>query len=329
MFEKPIPLVRPILLLAGFALAEPSAGWDPALERAPRGSEPYAGSLPEQPTREAVDTLDLRIDAASLRSHLAGRSPLRKGPQEVVLGEDDRVLIEDTTAFPNRAIGLLNFDQPIESEFPFTAQVFCTAWLVAPDTIVTAAHCVHLAGAGSVGWSSEGTFYPGFDGRTAPFGSCRVTRWILPEPHYRTDDERFDYGAAKLDCNVGDVVGWLGFRAPSGSLDGLKAEVRGYPGDKGHALWGDSDPISAATARQVFYRADTSPGQSGSPVLEIDRRQAPCRGACVFAIHAQGAHLGTNGRHAANNHGVRITAPVVAFIRKAIAAPKFGPDLVL
>jgi glutamyl endopeptidase len=135
---------------------------------------------------------------------------------------------------------------------------------------------------------------------------------------YATGDERFDDAAAKLDCSIGDVVGWFGFWSPARPL-GLPATVRGYPADKGFTVWTHTQPVVASAGGQVFYRADTFPGQSGSPVFEIRRIQGPCRGACAFAIHTQGAHPGVDRRHTRNNHGLLITPEVAEFLRQAIA----------
>ena len=79
-------------------------------------------------------------------------------------------------------------------------------------------------------------------------------------------DERFDYGAIKLNCNIGNTVGWYGFFWQSASLVGLPVITQGYPGDKPLTQWRSTDVVRGNTTDQVFYRADTVGGQSGSPV---------------------------------------------------------------
>ena len=57
---------------------------------------------------------------------------------------------------------------------------WCSGFLIGPDTLVTAGHCVHPGGAGST-WYPPAAFrvYPAYNPASAnptPFGSCGVTR---------------------------------------------------------------------------------------------------------------------------------------------------------
>ena len=62
------------------------------------------------------------------------------------------------------------------------------------------------------------------------------------------------------------------------------------------------------TPRQVFYQTDTVGGQSGSPVLDLNRTGPFCTGQCSSAIHAYGLHGAAP--HSNNNHGTRIVKAV-------------------
>ena len=108
--------------------------------------------------------------------------------------------------------------------------------------------------------------YPGRNGTSAPYGSCSATQLFSVIGWTSSGDERFDYGAIKLNCNIGNTVGWYGFFWQSASLAGLPVITQGYPGDKPLTQWRSTDVVRGNTADQVFYRADTVGGQSGSPV---------------------------------------------------------------
>lgn len=82
-------------------------------------------------------------------------------------------------------------------------------------------------------------------------------------------DETYDYGSLKLNCTVGNTVGWFGFWWQSASLAGYSTTIQGYPGDKpfGQQWRGDNVTRTVAVSqdRQVFYQNDTAGGMSGSP----------------------------------------------------------------
>lgn len=177
----------------------------------------------------------------------------------------------------------------------------CSGVMIGPNTVATAGHCVHTGGPGGV-WRPVASFriYPGKDGPASPYGSCTartlysVLGWTL------ASDEEYDYGAIKLNCNVGNVVGWFGFSTEDPTLK--PTIVGGYPGDKPLTQWQGSDRVRALSVRQVFYRNDTLGGMSGSAVW-WDRL-----GPYMIGIHAYGLHGA--GNHALYNHGVRLVLAV-------------------
>lgn len=234
-----------------------------------------------------------------------GPLPSRFG-QETVIGADTRVRVNPTTVLPYKQIGLLTFNQPGGS-------FICTAWLIGKNTVATAGHCVYGDGTG-VGprqWSTNVKFYAGRNGALSPYGVCSArTLYSVAGWTGGAGDERYDYGAVKLNCTVGNTVGWFGFWWQAASLTGLVETISGYPGDKPFGQqWRSSNfPIVATETRQVFYKNDTAGGMSGAPVFQPARVGAFCTGRCAFAIHAYGLHNG--GNHQFNNHGSRIVQAV-------------------
>ena len=82
-------------------------------------------------------------------------------------------------------------------------------------------------------------------------------------------DERYDYGAIKLNCTVGNMVGWYGIT--TANPKNKPSIIQGYPGDKPLEQWFSADKVRATTSRQVFYNNDTIGGMSGSPVGDVLR----------------------------------------------------------
>ena len=116
---------------------------------------------------------------------------------------------------------------------------WCTGFLIGPDTLITAGHCVHPGGAGSTWYPPTALrVYPAYNPSSAnptPFGSCGVTSTMAPAGWTTSADDQYDYGAMKLDCTVGNQTGWFGWWWQPTSLDGQLSKIIGYPGDKAGA----------------------------------------------------------------------------------------------
>jgi len=210
---------------------------------------------------------------------------------ESIIGPDTRIRTY-TTYYPARAVALITFSGGR-----------CTGWFIGKDTVVTAGHCVHSGGSGG-NWYSRTSYkvYPGYNQNTAPYGYCTAKRLHSVTGWTQSDSENYDYGAVKLNCTVGNTVGWFGFFWQTASLTNYPAIVSGYPGDKPLQQWWSSDTIRYTGTYQLFYRNDSIGGMSGSPVW-YDRN-----GPYAMAIHAYGLH--GSSPHNAYNHGTRITQGV-------------------
>jgi glutamyl endopeptidase len=208
---------------------------------------------------------------------------------EVILGPDTRERLY-TTTYPTRARVLITFEGGR-----------CSGTLIGPNTVATAGHCVHTGGLFGR-WRPVSSFriYPGRDGAAAPFGVCTARTLFSVLGWTVGASEEYDYGAVKLNCTVGNVVGWYGF-APTFPVN-FPSVVGGYPGDKPLTQWQSSDRVRALSLRQLFYLNDTIGGQSGSAVWHDPN------GPYIIGIHAYGTH-GT-GNHALYNHGTLITTAV-------------------
>lgn len=215
---------------------------------------------------------------------------------ETVIGMDSRYrIVPKASGFPERAIGLLTFNQGRSS-------FICTGWLISSNTVATAGHCVHEGNGGS--FSTNVVFFPGRNGNASPFGSCTARTLFTVVAWANNGDENFDYGAVKLNCSIGNTTGWFGYFWQAASLAGLPVQVSGYPADKAFGThWSTSGDIAVSEASKTRYKHDTAGGQSGGPVFETDRIGNFCGGVCANSIHAYGV---SNG----NNSGTRINESV-------------------
>ena len=212
---------------------------------------------------------------------------------EVIIGTDDRVRVNPTTAFPWRAICSLRITAANNSRW------IGTGWLVAPRTIITAGHCVFMHDQG--GWAKNIEVIPGLNDAARPFGSYQsgnlrsVTGWTASK------NRDFDYGAIILPANSrpGDRTGYFGFGVKTDAyLMSSILNLSGYPGDKGGAQqWFMALRAKSVSSRVIKYDIDTMGGQSGAPVWVKVGDTRTCVG-----IHTNGSLSG--------NSATRIVQPV-------------------
>lgn len=242
-----------------------------------------------------VDQPALKLDGAEMPAKLTP-APVPQGP-EVVIGWDTRQRLY-TTYYPARAVVLITFNNGNS----------CSGSMIGSNTVMTAGHCVHSGGSSGHWYLTSGyRIYPGYNGTVAPYGSCTakslhsVTGWTV------SGSESFDYGAIKLNCTIGNTVGFFGFWWQSASLVGRPTIIQGYPGDKPKTQWLSADVVKVQSTYQVFYYNDTAGGQSGSGIW-TDRNDGGVTGPYIFGIHAYGKH----GVYPHNtfNHGI--------FLRQAV-----------
>ncbi|WP_124726802.1 trypsin-like serine peptidase [Staphylospora marina] len=208
-----------------------------------------------------------------------------------VIGTDQRTQVTNTTAFPYRAIA------HIESDIGG-----CTGWMIGPRTVATAGHCVYDPGTRR--WASWAKVYPGRNGSSTPYGYANAVNFFSVSGWVQNGDTNYDYAAIKLDKDIGNSTGWIGYRWQSGSMNGIAENISGYPGDKAYGTqWQHADQIRETYTLKLHYANDTYGGQSGSPVYES--YHSSCGGPCSIAVH-------TNGVYGGNpyNRGTRITQTV-------------------
>lgn len=239
-------------------------------------------------------------------------SDLNQKLMEVVIDNDDRVQIKDTKQNPWRWICSLLIRAADGTRW------IGTGWLVGPSTLITAGHCVHIAGHG--GWVSEIEVIPGRDGTNKPYQSAKCNDFRSVKGWIQSHSRNYDYGAILLPPGYafGTRLGYFGIAdTTTTTIQGIKVNLSGYPGDKPPGTqWFHARTIDRANPDTFEYNIDTAGGQSGSPVWRKmgDKRIA-------YGIHTMGSLKG--------NGATRITTPVYENIKKwaniqPVIVPRLG-----
>jgi protease YdgD len=178
-------------------------------------------------------------------------------------GRDDRVLV-NPNEMPWSAIGQLVLE----------GGEMCTATLIGPDVLITAAHCIHR----EAGVNPRGTFTAGL---TRPGGAleARVTAYYVDARfNYRqfingNDIDGLDWALLRLDRPLGDTLGFVGVR----NLTGQGASAAraaglyqaGFAWDTGEHLAGNIEcHIVEVNRDNTFaHECDTTRGDSGSALM--------------------------------------------------------------
>lgn len=235
-----------------------------------------------RPEAEGASTVPLTQEEIEL---LRTTTPTAKIIREAVLGYDSRYRIFDTTTYPQRAISLIAYE----------GKTHCTGWLISPDTLVTAGHCLHDGGANGK-WRVKTALraYPGYSDGNAPYGSCGAKEIYAAYHWVFAADPESDIGFIKLDCTIGKAIGYFGYFVP-GKVDGATATITGYPSDKGGGLqqWASDGTIVASTPAKLYYDNDTSGGMSGSPVWVRNSNDGSVWGIGIHAAAETTTNSGT------------------------------------
>lgn len=261
------------------------------------------------PSADVLDSLRRAADDVKANSSAtADEDPLFANDEtsRAIVGADNRIRVRDNSSYPFRAFGLLR-----------TENGSCSATVIGPYTVITAAHCVYSH---ENGWANETVFYPGANGQgNFPYRGYRyrettiLSGYINNYEGYYGSVVPWDLAVINTWEAVGDNVGWIGYSTNYGS--DFRAYNVGYPGDKPYAtMWRDRCNVSnieTDTPRFVHY-CDTKPGSSGSSMYSY--RKKGSKGL----RYVEGINVGeveTGDRNANYNVSVRLTGAYFDWIK--------------
>lgn len=286
------------LALAPFASANDVRSGTPRVADPAANDESFSFDTAGPESARAEQRLDrVLIDPGQLPSGLRNLVIGSAGSQEALGAggipfSTKRVAAQGTQIptdyFPWRATG------KSQMLMPDGGSTVCTASVIGPSMLVTAAHCIHNYGQQEAGFIANYLFAPAFHEGHAPYGIWRGREWYLAEAYYDGDDNCVVRGVVcendvavvvmepKDGQLIGDVVGQYRVLTYSDGLeeeDFSLAEVGaqqlvqitqlGYP-----ALFYDGDKMIRTdslgfrdTPNNVAVGSNQTGGSSGGPWL--------------------------------------------------------------
>lgn len=179
-----------------------------------------------------------------------------------IIDTDDRIRITSPN-YPNSTICYL------ESSFS-TGRSRGTAWMSGRNFALTAAHCVYDYNNNTS--ASSAVIFPAANEDTLPFGGCFAASYYVCPEYYIDPSAYNDWAILYFNANVGERTGYLGYLYTPESLTGQGVIVRGYAGEYFRQMWSGYGKITDDAYSRLFYTADTTPGQSGAPLLQMINR---------------------------------------------------------
>ncbi|SCS40902.1 trypsin-like serine peptidase [Staphylococcus caeli] len=213
----------------------------------------------------------------------ARNNTVNKPMPRVVLPNEDRTQIQETTSGHYQSVGYINIGNKI-----------ATGVVIDKNTVLTNKHVAN-------GSNGNMTFAPAAkDENTFPYGTF-TEKEVKAYPG-NEDIVIVHFNENEAGQSIGDVVQTATIKDAADVTKDAPITVTGYPGDKALAtMWESKGAVLENNGTQFTYNASTFGGNSGSPVFNSSNE--------VIGIH-QG------GIEGESNSAVAISGEVLNFINE-------------
>lgn len=174
----------------------------------------------------------------------------------------------DSTIYPYSAVIQLVGEPVINSQGKREYPIYGSGYVIGPNTIITAAHCLIDKGK----WLDSIRIYYKSRGdyETASYSYVKTATCATS---YIEGLAEYDWAILKVDDNIGNKTGWLGFGITNNSLKGKELTVSGYTlykesNDTAYVLHKDEGVVVSEDNYFIRYNASTLPGESGGVAFD-------------------------------------------------------------
>ena len=190
-----------------------------------------------------------------------------------MIGADNRIRVTSTKKYPYDVVGLI---ETIHTKSNTTYD--CTASLIGPKIVITAARCVFDHGLDG-NWMDKLTFWPAINGENdIPYGSYDwENMWVFQgfvDKYDGTYDSVWPYDVALIELSdpAGDSLGYLGYDSYP-NIGDFQGNLIGYQSDKeAWTQWRSVCDVVAEnlTDQDFTHDCDGDAWSVGAPIYVYD-----------------------------------------------------------